>query len=379
MSYKDLDSTAISNLQGINYTAGSEPWNKVLNAFSLEVIDTEVSNYICDWSKWHGIYRSVPMVKAINDKTAKWTIGKGYRAKPSVKQILDRIRGNGKDTFNTILINGDRVMSTCGDFWAEIIKDKASRLINLKPLNPGSIKTTENKKGIITKYEQVSSNKPDAIVYATWEPNEIFHISQDRIGDEIHGIPTSEVLIPLIKKWELASDDMAVIFHRYIKPLLVWQLDTDDTAEIAAFKAKAEQAVKDMENMYVPKDTANLERMSIPQYSTLDPIPWIKMLYAHFIVAGGVPEVILGHSQEESEATSKILYLAFQQTIEARQLLWKEQIKAQLGLDVEFEFPASIDPSIMADSRKNTGHNVTDNNPAQDGKDTINKSPNSKT
>jgi hypothetical protein len=304
------------------------------------------------------------MLKAVIDKIALWTMGKGYTADKNTSAILQRIKGNGKDTFNTILHNSIRTYKICGDSFCEIIRDKANRISNLKPLNPGSIRIVSNKKGIIERYEQVEYdsvlNIGKAKVLATWKPEEMLHFSNSRIADEIHGIPTTEKLQNVIKKWNMSMDDMAVVFHRYVKPLLVWKLDTDDTTEIAAFKVKAEKAIKDMENMYVPQNTADLERMSIPQYSTLDPLPWIQMLQSHFIMAEGIPEIILGQSAERSEATSKILYLAFQQTIEWEELYIEEQIKAQLGIKIKLEFPASIDPSIMTDSRKNTGKKVND-------------------
>ena len=73
-------------------------------------------------------------------------------------------------------------------------------------------------------------------------------------------------------------------------------------------------------------------------------------------MAEGVPEVILGHGEETTEATSKILYLAFQQMIEYNQLFLEEQLKLQLGLDIEFNFPASIEPSLPEQGAKSKKH-----------------------
>ena len=105
--------------------------------------------------------------------------------------------------------------------------------------------------------------------------------------------------------------------------------------------------------MIVPKDTVDsIERVSIPQYSTLDPLPWLKMLQEYFLIAEGVPEVILGYGRDATEASAKILYLAFQQMIEFNQDFLHEQIKAQLKIDVKFKFPASLAPDIQNDQKK---------------------------
>ncbi|MBU1105596.1 MAG: phage portal protein [Candidatus Riflebacteria bacterium] len=366
MAYKDLDSATVSDLRSIEYTAGYEPWNVVKDAYDIGSQDTETNNYVCDWRKWHGIYRKVPLVKAVIDKLGMYTVGKGYKAKTeTAKKTLERIRGDGKDTFNSIMFNGIRTMKTGGEFFAEAPRDKANRLLNLKPINPGSVNIVSNKRGIIQHYEQViiknnaiEPMKDERGNHIIWQPDEMFHLRNWKIADETHGIPLPEALLSSIKQFLIATDDMTVVFHRYVKPLLLWILDTDDTTEIGTFRAKAEEMKKYMEDMYIPKETASLERMSIPQYSTLDPIPWIKMTMIDVIRAGGVPEIVLGHSEEESEATAKMLYLAFQQTIEWEQRYIIDQIKAQLGLEVEFEFPASIDPAIMADTRKNSGEKL---------------------
>jgi hypothetical protein len=163
------------------------------------------------------------------------------------------------------------------------------------------------------------------------------------LGDEPHGISTVEKLEDIIKMRNEAMSDLKTVFHRYVKPLIIVQADTDNAMEIAALKAKLDQAVKLGENMIIPKDTVTMERMSIPQYSTLDPLPWINTLNQYFIMAEGVPQVILGHGGGATEAEAKVIYLAWQQVVEFNQLFLEEQIKAQLKMDVEFNFPASLE------------------------------------
>ena len=311
-----------------------------------------------EYSKWNGYYKTISVLKSIIDRKAMWTVGKGFETDEKTKKILDRIRGFGKDTFNSIMFNAVVTYTVGGDFFAEIIRDKAGRLTNLKPLNPESIRIVVNDNGIIKRYEQTDRNKK---VVATFKVDEIFHLAKDRTADEIHGTSTIEKLESTILSYEEAKNDLKKVFHRYVKPIHVFKLDTDDPSEIATFKAKADAAVENGENMFIPKDAVEMERVSIPQFSTLDPIPWIQELEKLMIMSEGVPAIVLGSGTGNSEATGKILYLAFQQMVEWNQLFLEEQLKAQLGVEVEFEFPASIEPELMQDTKKDKGQ-VTEMN-----------------
>ncbi len=307
---------------------------------------TEIE-YIPAWNKWNGYYKTIPEIQAVIDKKALWTVGKGYTSKS--KSDLDKITGFGKDSFNTILYNMCRVYTIAGDSFAEIIFNSRGTLRNLKPLNPGSIKIIANGAGIVTRYEQWADGK----IIHKFDPDDIFHLCWNRQADAIHGISTIEKLENIILMRNESMADMKLVFHRYVKPLIISSVDTDDETEILNYKTKLDTAVKNGENLVVPKGVLDsMERMSIPQYSTLDPIPWLRLLQEQFLAAEGVPSVILGHGDKNDEATSKIMYLAFQQMVEWNQLFIEQQCKAQLGIDIELKFPASIAPDLIADGQK---------------------------
>ena len=221
---------------------------------------------------------------------------------------------------------------------AEIIRDSSGRLINLKPLNPGEIKIITNDVGQIKRYEQTTNIEAGKTINK-WQPENIFHILFNRIASSVHGFSEIIPIEETIKMLKEAKLDMKKVFHRYVKPLLITQVDTDDATEIAAFKAKLDAAMQKGENMIIPKDVANVDRVSIPQFSTLDPIPWIRNLTRETVVGQGVPQVVLGSSSEEdTEASSKIVYLAFEQSIKFRQMVWEENIRKQLNMDIKLEF-----------------------------------------
>ena len=89
-----------------------------------------------DWTQYFGYYKKIPEVAGVIDAKASWTIGKGFTADEITTMLLDTIKGNGFDTFNTILENMERTKEIGGDSYAEIIRDDNGILINLKPLDP---------------------------------------------------------------------------------------------------------------------------------------------------------------------------------------------------------------------------------------------------
>ncbi len=318
-----------------------------------QVQDEPGNTYSCDWSKWWGYYTTIPELQAVINKKAIWSVGKGFKADEKTAKILGKIKGNGKDTFNSIIYNLICQYTIGGDGYAEIIRNKRGELINIKPLSPGTMEIESGRNGMIKGYNQILYDGKTI----SFKPEEIFHLSWNRIGDECHGRSTIEKIERIILMRNEAMEDMKIVFHRYVSPLCVWELDTDNSTEIASFKTKITTTYKDKEVLVIPKDSAKLERYGIPQYSTLDPLPWIHTLNQYFIMAEGVPEVILGYGRDTTEASSKILYLAFQQVIEQNQLFLEEQIKAQLGLDVEFEFPESLGSDLTGDNSKD-GNNA---------------------
>jgi len=301
------------------------------------------------WDRWHGIYKDCAFLAALINAKAFWTVGKGYKAKEGEKEKLEKIRGNGKQTFNTILYNAVKTYSIGGDFFAEIVDDKGE-LINLKPINPGTVKILANDKGIISGYEVWAKGKK----LHKFKPSQMFHLAWNGTADQIHSNGTCEKIEGTVESYNEAKADLRILFHRYVKPLIISHVDTDNEDEITAYKQKLDKAVELGENLVIPHDTLKLmERMSIPQYSSLDPLPWISSLERDFIIAENCPSVIIGSTEEkDTEASAKILYLSWQQVIEFNQMFIEEQIKAQLGITITLEFPASLEPTMQEDKRK---------------------------
>jgi len=320
--------------------------------------DSKETEYIIqDWATKFGYYKNIPELQAAIDAKATWTVGKGIKADETTELILGAIRGNNADTFNTILENMIRTYHIAGDSFAEIITNEEGFLINLKPLNPSTIKIISNRQGLIIRYEQTKKGK----VTQKFKQEKIFHLSRNRVGDEIHGQSMITAVEEIIKMRNEAMQDMKTLMHRHVKPVTIYHLDTDDTTAIADFKSKADSANANGENIYVPKGAVEIDTQAVAPNATLNPLPWIEQLNNYFFQATGVPDIIVGGSKALTEASSKIAYLAFQQTIEEEQLYIEEQVLSQLNLLITLEFPASLENELLSDKVKDGPMNVQPN------------------
>ena len=314
-----------------------------------------------DFSKWFGYYTNIPEVKIAIDTRAIWTAGKKYTTDDYTEVILSHVMGWGQDTFQTVLQNMIVTRRICGDAFAEIIRDPDDHtLVNLKPLDPSTIKIVVDKKGTLKRYEQVNKNGDTK----TYDPTKIFHLINKRVADEIHGRSDIESIEPIVQAMNENFKDMKQVFHRHVKPIMAFKLDTDDQTKINTFMAKMDQIIAKGENIYIPKDTVEFELVTVPSSATLSPFQWIDHLKNYFYQVVGIPQIILGNASEFSESSAKIAYLSFQQSVEAEQLDIENQVYNQLGLQIELDFPATIQNEMISDTSKdgaNAGMNFQPN------------------
>jgi len=327
----------------------------VITDFSVDARQTDaaVGTDETEWSnpkasQYLGYYKSIPELKMAIDAKATWTIGKGFSSNPLTTIRLSTIKGFGKDTFNSILENMIREYHIYGDAFSEIIRDD-DKLVNLKPLDPGTITIIADKKGLIKRYEQDISGQETK----KFEPEDVLHLTRNRIADEIHGTSIIEACEWIILARNEAMADYKKLLHRNIYPVRIWHLDTDVPSKIATFKAKVAASKGEGEDIFIPKGAVETELVSVPENSSLNPMPWIQQLNQYFYQAVGVPQIIIGGSQELTQTAAQIAYLAFEQTIEEEQLYIEEQILVQINLEIELEFPASLQNNLLSGEAKN--------------------------
>ena len=298
-----------------------------------------------------------PEITAVIDAKATWTVGKGFEADEITTMLLDTIKGNGFDTFNTILENAMRTMLLGGNFYAEIIRDDEDNLINLKPLDPAVMKHHATGKGIITHFSQMSKNFPKRTDHK-FPAEKIFYLPRNRVVDEIRGRGIIQKLKLVLDMKNEAMADQRKALHWNVIPRWKFKLKTDDPTEIAAYKAKQDKATGTGENIYEPFDVSESELIAVAPNATLNPMAWINYLDNLFYEMAGVPKIILGGSGEFTEASAKIAYLAYQQGVEEEQLFLEEQILSQLNLVIELKFPASLENELLSDQKKDGAQNI---------------------
>jgi hypothetical protein len=353
MPQTNISSAIASGLNALQTSDASQSFWEVNKSYTDGAGDTKEFRYQqTKWGEYLGYYKSIPELKIAVDTKANWVMGNGFEADEITTLLLSSFRGNGKDTFNSILENMERTCYIAEDAYCEIIRDKEGILINLKPLDPSSIVVVANEKGKIIRYEQTSKTTKLNTIF---KPEEIFVLSHNRIADEIHG----NSIIPAVK-WVIdarneAMSDWKRVLHRNIDPLWIYHLDTDDVSEIAAFKTKNDTARANGENMYIPKGVVVPELVTTATNANLNPLAWIAQLNDYFFQAVGVPQIVVGNAKEFTDASGKIVYLAFEQRIKGRQEYVEEQVLLQLNVDIELNFPTSIQNETLSDvSRPDT-------------------------
>lgn len=304
------------------------------------------------WNQYLGYYKTIPEYKTAINGFATWVLGKGWTSDSRTTSILDNISGWGEDTIQSILWNMIVTKKINGDAFAEVIRnEKTGTLINLKPLAPSSIKIIVNEQGLIKRYEQTDKT-PKHKVIRKFEPEEIFHIVNDRIADEIHGTSITEAVEWVILARNEAMADQQRLLHRNIVPVRIIEYDDDDTSKRDKLKQEYQEAINLGEVLVIPKGLVEIKEAPI---STVDSLPWIKYLENFFYQAVGIPKVILGGSEEFTEASSKISYLTYEQIYTREITELESDLWNQLAIRLKFNKPASLKNEMLSSEDKNTG------------------------
>ena len=328
-----------------------------------ETEETEWQN--SKWTQQWGYFNAVPDLKSAMLMKSIWTTGRGWTADPETTVILDHISGWGKDTFDDVIFNADLIKRVGGDSFAEIIKDEETgTLINLKPLDPGSMKIVVNRQGMIKKFIQTSKTKGGA--NKEFEPEEIFYLSNNRLADQIHGISDIDVLEKTILAENENFEDMKKIMHRQARPMIMFKVGTDDTTKISNFITKMDDAVNKGENIYIPDDVNSVSYEVVQINISATILEWRNDIRNKFYRAIGLPQIVPGGGGQSTESESKVIYLAFEQLVERDQRYLEKQIWNQLGLKINFEHPASLSQDLQRDIAKDgmTQQMTAEMNPA---------------
>ena len=293
-----------------------------------------------------GYYKSIPELKKAIDILATWTVGKGWETELYGDTILlENLKGWGEDTIQSILWNMIVMKKIVGDSFAEIVRDDEGNLINLKPISPERIRIVTNEQGIIIRYEQINRGKTK-----NFKPQNILHLSNDRIGDEIHGVSVIDACRWVIDARNEAMRDERMIKHRELA-MGVLYIDADDTAKITAVKNAYGDAVKNGEVLVLPDKVARLKDSKVTPQNRME---WIRYLENYFYQAVGVPR-IMATSEGFTEAGGKVGFLTFEPIYTAEQTLLEGDMWMQLAIRIKFNRPPSLSGVVQEDEEKNSG------------------------
>lgn len=340
MANTDLSSVTVTQLENID--------DYSVNTQSLDLSESKNITWVnTKWSEYLGYYKQIPELKKAIDALGMWTVGKGWTASNETTNQLNKWIGWGEDSFQSIMWNLFVVKKINGDSFAEIIRNDKGTITNLKPLSPDRIKIVLNEKGLITGYEELNKHNK---TQRKFEPNQIFHLSNDRVGAEIHGVSVVEACKWVIDARNESMSDWRRLLHR--STIRVIEVDVDNTAKIIDLRDQYKEAIASGEVLIVPKDNVSFPDAPI---NFIDPQNWIRYLENQFYQAVGVPKIILGGSQEFTEASSKIGYLTFEQVYMSEQRELESDLWNQLAIKIKFERPVSLKNEVQQSESKNTG------------------------
>lgn len=324
-----------------------------------EDVDRENNWNNPNWQTYNSYYKNHLSCKSVINKVAMWAIGKGIEADEKTKKILDRIVGWGKDTASEVFDNQIRVKHINGDSYSEIIttddkeiRKDGSNLLNLKPLNPGSMIHTTNSQGMLTGYKQILKNgnkKPLKL-------KQVFHLCLNRCADEIHGTGDIKSLMTFLDKIKQLDEDMSVMFHRFVVPMIIWKLNTDDDNAISQFKIQQKKVRNTGDDLIIPEKAVDWSLLEAGK-TGIAPMEWRNKWTEEVIKGGGVPALIMAIESGTTEASSKMIFMAWQMTVDKEQRDFEAQIKLQLGLIIKLPDPPKVDiQSLESDEKKDAGY-----------------------
>jgi hypothetical protein len=353
MGTLSLNSTALSDMTNIveDVTIDAKNTDGIGNQDETEYINS-------NWSKWWGYFNAIPDLKSAIIMKAIWNVGKGYTTDPGTQVILEHLSGWGKDTFDDILFNMEIIKRVSGDSFAEIIKDEETGiLLNLKPLDPAAIKIIVDRKGIIKRYEQISKTGTRGEVLHKFKPEDIFHLSNNRLADQIHGISDIEVMEQTILAENESFVDIKKLMHHQGKPFIIWKLGTDDPVKINEFVGKINKARNLGEDTFIPDDddAINFEVVQVNPSEMV--LRWRDDIRNKFYRAIGMPLVIFGQAGS-TESGGKIEYLAHEQVFEKDQRYLEKQIWNQLFLRINLLPPTSLLDNLQTDQSKDANQGM---------------------
>lgn len=293
-----------------------------------------------------GYYYNHPQVASPINAVSTWAFGQGWTVKEKEMELtLKNIDGNGKETFDEVIQNHDRVDQGHGDAFMEIVRGDGGNLLNLINISPERIKTVFL--GARIKRYEVWNGKE----WVKKKLNQIFHTMNRKMADSTKGTGTIQTNKNVNDAGIEAFNDERVIKHRD-KALGVVYYKTNNAGKISYANSQIEKAVKNGEMVGLPEDTAKIE--PYPSKSSEDRQNWLSYVENLGYQTGNTPR-----SMVTSDGTSEVGgingHLIFEPIYGERQLRMENHLWKQLAIKIKFNRPPSLAPKTQENAEKNTG------------------------
>lgn len=303
-----------------------------------------------NYTKWNGIYLSSKAGKVI-DNFADWILGLGYTVDESKKRELEHIQGNGKESFDDIMWNGIVTKKVNGESFTLVMRDSET-IVNMRPLSPEFCRVVYTRYGRIKEYRYYE-NKNKNGSYTTYKSNEVLHMINDKIVDEIHGRSVIERI-----EWNVSAQEEAKRVYRK----LVWrsgvvrviEVDTNNATELATLKAQYKIAEEKGDVLLLPKDKARAVDWK-PNIDVANILAWLDSLENDFFIEIGFPRDLSGASTSATEAGMKMSYVNHEPLYEKEVRELESCLWNQLGIKIKFNRVNSMMPNVQENETKNTG------------------------
>jgi len=323
----------------------------IVNSKSLDVDNTngETYWYFSDAAQNIGYYSEIPEIASAVNSLATWAFGKGWVAEDDeTTQELEHVSGRGNDTFQNVMWNHEVMKLVVGDAFMEIVwedNDNTKSIANLLPISPERVKIV-SKNGRIKRYEVWNGGK-----WKTIKVENMYHSSNKRIGDQIHG--TSQIDAA---KWVIDARNEALITNRIIekrgRALGIVYYKTSNTGKIQYANEQIEKAVKNGQMVGMPEGTAEIK--DFPSKPLSERMDWIRYLENFFYQIFGVPRSI-ATSDGTSEVGGINGHLIFEPVYGKEQVDEEANLWNQLFRKVTFNRPPSLAPKTQENAEANTG------------------------
>lgn len=310
--------------------------------------DLEETRYQNDrFAKDYKAFLTIPKLQSAIFMKAIWTIGKGYTCDGRTKTILDRIDGDGKQTFKEIIFNMLVNAMVGRDSFAEIVRDEETRkILNLKILDPSTIVIVYKANGRIDRYEQINKVKT-----TKFSPDEIFHISHKKVMGNTHGISVPEVVENII----LADYENFRIMRKLTRfqavPFIMFKVKSDKASTIETFKQNIRDARESGEDLIIPDDENLLSWEVVQVNPSAILMEWRTSLNNEFYQAVGMPLILFG-TAGSTESGGKIEYQGHETVWEKDITDLEDQIRVQLGVTIQINRPQSLLDNLQTDEAK---------------------------